>query len=58
MYHMSKTKEPKERAIKKTITIFPRHQQFVDDNTLNLSKFVQKKIDEELGKKRLENAKK
>lgn len=55
---MSKLKNPKERAIKKTITISPRHQQYIDDNTLNLSKFVQKKIDEEIERKRLENVKK
>lgn len=47
-----------ERAIKKTITIFPHHQQFIDESTLNLSKFVQKKIDEEIEEKRLKNAKK
>jgi hypothetical protein len=49
---MSKPKKSEERAIKKTITVFPRHQQFIDENTLNLSKFVQKKIDEESERKR------
>jgi hypothetical protein len=48
---MSKTNKP-ERAIKKTITVFPRHRQFIDENTLNLSKFVQKKIDEEIEEKK------
>jgi len=48
---MPKTKPPTDRAIKKTITVLPRHQQFIEENTLNLSKFVQKKIDEEIRKK-------
>jgi hypothetical protein len=41
-------KKDDERAIPKSITIFPRHQRFLDDRSINLSKFVQKKIDEEI----------
>jgi hypothetical protein len=49
---MSKHKPQKERAIKKTITVLPHHQQYIEEQTLNLSKFVQKKIDEEIEKKK------
>jgi len=49
---MSKRKPQEERAIKKTITVMPHHQQHIEENTLNLSKFVQKKIDEEIEKKK------
>jgi hypothetical protein len=50
---MSKPKKPEnERAIKKTITVMPHHQRHIEENTLNLSKFVQKKIDEEIDKKK------
>jgi hypothetical protein len=45
---MSKTKKDEERAIPKSITISLRHQKFLDDRSINLSKFVQKKIDEEI----------
>lgn len=53
MYCMSKLKKPEnERAIKKTITVLPHHQRYIEDHTLNLSKFVQKKIDEEIEKRK------
>ena len=45
---MPKAKKDEERAIPKSITISPRHQKFLDDRSINLSKFVQKKIDEEI----------
>ena len=48
---MGKTKKSDEKAITKSITILPRHQQFIEENTLNFSKFIQKKIDEEIEKK-------
>jgi hypothetical protein len=49
---MPKHKKPEERAVKKTITVLPHHQRHIEENTLNLSKFVQKKIDEEIEKKK------
>jgi hypothetical protein len=49
---MSKPKKQEERAIRKTITVFPHHQRHIEEQTLNLSKFVQKKIDEEIEKKK------
>jgi len=49
---MPKHKPEEQRAIKKTITVMPHHQQHIEENTLNLSKFVQKKIDEEIAKKK------
>ena len=45
---MGKAKKPPETAIPKTITLFPKHQRFIDARSLNLSKFVQKKLDEEI----------
>jgi hypothetical protein len=50
---MPKPKKPEEeRAIRKSITVLPHHQQHIEEQTLNLSKFVQKKIDEEIEKKK------
>lgn len=49
---MSKPKKQEEKAIKKTITVMPHHQRHIEEQTLNLSKFVQKKIDEESERKR------
>jgi hypothetical protein len=49
---MSKHKPQEERAIKKTITVLLHHQQHIEEQSLNLSKFVQKKIDEEIEKKK------
>lgn len=49
---MDRKKAPEEKAITKSITIFPEHQRFLDENSTNLSKFVQKKIDEEIEKKK------
>ncbi len=50
-YNMVKAKNPQkvdERAIAKSITILPRHQRFIDARSINLSKFVQKKLEEEI----------
>ncbi len=47
---MGKNKDEEETAIPKSITVFPRHQKFIEQNALNLSKFVQKKLDEEINK--------
>lgn len=49
---MGKTKKPEDRAITKAITILPRHEEYIKTNYLNLSKFVQSKIDEEIAKKK------
>jgi len=38
----------KERYIRKTITIRPDQEKFIQDKALNLSRFVQKKIDAEM----------
>ncbi|MEM3883392.1 MAG: hypothetical protein QXT94_00460 [Methanothrix sp.] len=43
-----KGKRIEERAIAKSITISARHQRFVEARSINLSKFVQKKLDEEI----------
>ena len=48
---MGKIKKGKEKAITKAITILPRHRQYVQENAINLSKFVQMRIDEEIAKK-------
>lgn len=47
---MEKQKK-EENAIPKTITIYPRHEQFIEEHSINLSKYVQKKIDEDIKKK-------
>ena len=41
-------KSDEERAIPKSITIMPRHQRFIEDKSINLSKFLQKKLDDEI----------
>lgn len=43
-----KGKQIEERAIAKSITISAKHQRFVEARSINLSKFVQKKLDEEI----------
>jgi sulfur relay (sulfurtransferase) DsrF/TusC family protein len=52
IYNMVKQKKPQkvvdENAIAKSITILPKHQRFIEARSLNLSKFVQKKLDEEI----------
>ena len=58
MYNMGKKKNPDEKAVVKSITILPHHQQFIEENTINLSKFVQKKVDEEIRKRQDEKARK
>ena len=49
---MPKTNKIKEKvddgAVAKSITIMPHHQRFIDARSINLSKFVQKKLDEEI----------
>jgi hypothetical protein len=46
---MSKAKKTEEKgAIPKSITITIRHQRFIEARSINLSKFVQKKLDEEI----------
>lgn len=50
IYDMGKTKPTSEKAIQKAITILPHHQEYIEERSLNLSKFVQKKIDEEIAK--------
>ena len=45
---MNKQKVPEEKAVTKSITILPRHEQFIEENTIKLSKFIQKKINEEI----------
>ena len=45
---MVKQKKQPERAIPKSITILPRQQRFIDERSINLSKFVQKKLEEEI----------
>jgi len=45
---MAKRKQPIETAIPKTITLMPKHQRFIDAKSINLSRFVQKKLDEEI----------
>ncbi len=54
IYNMGKIKKPGEKAITKAITILPRHQKFIEEQTLNFSKFVQKKLDEEMEKRKKE----
>lgn len=45
---MGKVKKVEERAIPKSITLTARHQRFIEARSINLSKFVQKKLDEEI----------
>ena len=37
---------PKEEYVRKNITITKKQEKYVRDNSINLSRFVQKKIDE------------
>lgn len=41
-------KQEKEIAIPKTITLMPKHQKFIEAKSINLSRFVQKALDEEI----------
>lgn len=45
---MVKPKKSSENAIPKTITLFPKHVRYIEEKSINLSKFVQKKIEEEI----------
>lgn len=38
--------------IRKTITIEPEHEEWIKDNRICLSKFVQRKIEEEMKKRK------
>lgn len=40
----------KEKYIRKTITIKENQDKYVQDKSINLSRFVQKKLDEEMKK--------
>lgn len=48
IYIMPKTKKGTEKAIAKSVTITARHQRFIEARSLNLSKFIKKKLDEEI----------
>ncbi|MFZ3077438.1 MAG: hypothetical protein WA139_03225 [Candidatus Aenigmatarchaeota archaeon] len=48
---MTKKKKEEEKAVKKNITLFPHQAKYIEDHYINLSHFVQKKIDEEMKKK-------
>lgn len=50
-YNMTKKKKEEDKAVKKNITLFPHQAKYIDDHYINLSHFVQKKIDEEMRKK-------
>ncbi len=41
-------KQAKETAIPKTITLLPKHQKFIEAKSINLSRFVQKALDNEI----------
>ena len=41
-------KQAKETAIPKTITLMPKHARFIEAKSINLSRFVQKALDEEI----------
>ena len=45
---MAKQIKPIETAIPKTITLMPTHQRFIEAKSINLSRFVQRKLDEEI----------
>ena len=45
---MGKRKDREGRAIQKTITIFPEHEKFILAESLSLSSFVQKALDEKM----------
>ena len=48
IYNMVKAKKREDKAVAKSITITIRHQLFIEARSINLSKFVQKKLDEEI----------
>ena len=45
---MGKQKKPIEKAVPKTITLLPKHAKFIEAKSINLSRFVQKALDEEI----------
>jgi len=45
---MGKPKKDVERAIAKTITLMPKHQRFIAAKSINLSRFVQKALEDEM----------
>lgn len=42
------SKENDDKAIPKTITLLPKHAKFIDAKSINLSRFVQKALDQEI----------
>jgi len=40
----------KEKYIRKTITIKEKQDKYIQDNSINLSRFVQKRLDESMRK--------
>lgn len=45
---MGKAKKEESGVVPKSVTILPKHQRFIEDRSINLSKFLQKKLDEEI----------
>lgn len=45
---MAKHEKHVEHAVPKTITLFPMHIRFIEEKSINLSKFIQKKLEEEI----------
>lgn len=45
---VSAKKKDKETAVPKTITLLPKHARFIEAKSINLSRFVQKALDEEI----------
>ncbi len=41
----------KEKKIPKTISLLPKHVKYIEENALDLSAFVRKKLDEIINKK-------
>lgn len=54
---MEKRKKEGEYHIKKNITITPEQEQYLSENYINLSHFVQGKLQEEISKKKKKGAK-
>lgn len=51
-YLENKNKCDSNMRIRKTITIEPEHEEWIKDNRICLSKFVQRKIEEEMKKRK------
>lgn len=50
MVKQGKQDNQEDKAVPKSITITARQQRFIEDKSINLSKFIQKKLDEEIEK--------